>query len=200
MATIIAGRFAQQDQVEQAFEQLVQAGFAEERISSFFVNPPGQHDLHPGGGDHTLSTGAEHSPEGTTLGVAAGGTAGAVAGVAAAPFLGPVGVAAGALVGAHVGSLVGSLSKMDEADESAPVRHAGLLLAIAADGGDEQARAIDLLRSCGAVDIERAEGSIVDGDWVDFDPLAAPMLVDQPIQQPLPHTSAMQNQAGQQSS
>jgi hypothetical protein len=187
MATIIAGRFAQQEQVELAFEQLEQAGFTDERISSFFVTPPGQHDRYPIGGDHDISTGAEHSPEGTALGLFAGGTAGAVAGMAATPLLGPVGLMAGALVGAHVGSLVGSLSKMDEVEqETELVRHAGLLLAVATQSDDEQTRVIELLRSCGAIDIERAEGSIADGDWTDFDPLIAPALVDQVIAQPLP--------------
>jgi hypothetical protein len=198
MATIIAGRFAQQDQVEQAAAQLVQAGFNEDLLSSFFVTPPGQHDRYEMGGDHAISTGAEHSPHGTAVGAATGGTIGAVAGIAASPVLGPVGVAAGALVGAHVGSLVGSLSNMDEAEqEPERVRHAGMLLAVATVNEDEQSRAIELLRACGAVDIERSEGSIVDGDWVDFDPLLAPTLVDQPIEQPLSQAAAPQDRVGQ---
>jgi hypothetical protein len=197
MATIIAGRFTQQDQVEQASAQLAQAGFQEDLLSSFFVTPPGQHDRYEMGGDHAISTGAEHSPHGIVVGAATGGTIGAVAGIAASPLLGPVGVAAGALVGAHVGSLVGSLSNMDEADqEPERVRHAGMMLAVATGNEDELRRAIELLLSCGAVDIERAEGSIVDGDWVDFDPLVAPALVEQPDAQLLPTASAPQNQAG----
>jgi hypothetical protein len=36
------------------------------------------------------------------------------------------------------------------------------------------------LRAEGAVDIERAEGEWRDGDWVDFNPIAAPRLVDVP--------------------
>jgi hypothetical protein len=188
MATIIAGRFAQQDVLEQAAERLQQAGFADERISSFFVTPPGQHDKYPIGGDHDVSTGAEHSTQGTVLGAATGGTVGAVAGIAATPLLGPVGLVAGALVGAHVGSLVGSMSKMDEFDEEPErVRHAGLMLAVSTQDADEEARVAELLCSSGALDVERNEGSIVDGDWIDFDPLIAPTLVCQPeAQQPPP--------------
>ena len=38
-------------------------------------------------------------------------------------------------------------------------------------------RVIDALRAEGAADIERAEGEWRDGDWVDFNPVAAPQLV-----------------------
>jgi hypothetical protein len=44
------------------------------------------------------------------------------------------------------------------------------------DAGDE-ARALDVLRGLGAHHIERAEGTVVNGDWVDFDPLSKPVLL-----------------------
>ena len=51
MQTIIAGRFEQQDDSARAVEELAQAGFAREHISSFYLNPPGPHDTFPIGGD-----------------------------------------------------------------------------------------------------------------------------------------------------
>ena len=69
---------------------------------------------------------------------------------------------------------------MDEAEESPPIRHSGMVVAVEVMGGENEASAIDILRALGAVDIERAAGTIADGDWPDFDPLSAPQLVDRP--------------------
>lgn len=192
MSTIIAGRFQQQVQVDDTVEELVRAGFARDRISSFYVNPPGQHDDYPIGGDHAISPGAKESDKGVAMGAAAG----AAVGVAATPFLGPVGTVTGGLVGAHVGGLVGSLSRMKErgetgehgedAENALPVRHAGMMLAVAVDGQEAEDRAIHVLRSLGAIELERAEGSIDGGDWVDFDPTATPHLVGHAPEQTRP--------------
>ena len=113
-----------------------------------------------------------------------GAAAGAAVGVAATPFLGPVGTVTGGLLGAHVGGLVGSLSKMKEkgetgehgedADNAVPVRHSGLLLAVAVGEQDDEDHAINLLQSLGAIELERAQGTIENGDWTDFDPTATP--------------------------
>lgn len=187
MSNIIAGRFEQQAIVEQAREELLRAGFTDEEVAAFYVNPPGQHDLHPLGGDRFDSPGAEHSESGLARGSVAGGVAGAAVGAATVPVLGPVGPIVGALVGAHVGDLIGSLSQMDDDGDAAerhrvPVRKAGMLLAVAADDEEEEARAIDVLRTLNACEIERAQGKIVDGDWADFDPRVPPHLVDDTTQ------------------
>jgi len=184
MSTIIAGRFQQQASVEEAAEELVRAGFARECIASFFVNPPGQHDAYDFGGDHAESAGAHTSRKGVVKGAATG----AAVGVAATAFLGPVGAITGALLGAHVGGLVGSLSEMKErgetgehgedADNAMPVRKSGLMLAVSVS--DNEDHAIQVLRSLGADDIERAEGTIRDGDWTDFDPVSTPALIQPP--------------------
>lgn len=176
MANIIAGRFDEQAQVEHATAELVRAGFAPDHISSFYCGSAGRHDTTPIGGDQNISPGAEDSDKG----VAAGAAVGATVGIASAPLLGPVGPVAGGLLGAHLGSLVGSLSQMDEAEESPPIRHAGMVVAVEVMGGENETRAIDILRSLGALDIERATGTIADGDWSDFDPVSVPQLVDRP--------------------
>ncbi|HEU5436520.1 MAG TPA: hypothetical protein VFU95_08905, partial [Telluria sp.] len=105
MSTIIAGHFQLQDEVERARQQLLGAGFADERISGFFVNQPGQHDMTPIGGDNLLSPGAKETPEGVAQGAVAGGAVGAAVGAATTPVTGPLGAIVGGLVGAHVGSL-----------------------------------------------------------------------------------------------
>ena len=65
----------------------------------------------------------------------------------------------------------------EDADNAVPIRHSGLLLAIAVEDQDDEDHAVNLLRSMGLVEIERAEGTIENGDWVDFDPTATPHLL-----------------------
>ncbi len=173
MATIIAGRFAQQEQVQHAIAALQQAGAPTAQITSFYVNPPGQHDLYPVGGDRDESPGAEDVDKGSAAGIGAGGVAGAAAGAPA----GPLGAIVGGLVGAHVGSLFGSLSQTDEDKDIPPIRQAGMLVAVAVSTPDEERRAIDVLRQTGGTCLERAQGQIVDGDWGDFDPLSTPEFI-----------------------
>jgi hypothetical protein len=52
-----------------------------------------------------------------------------------------------------------------------------MLVAVAFDDPDLQARAVDLLRQLGAHHIERAQGNIVGGDWADFDPASRPDII-----------------------
>lgn len=184
MARIIAGRFQEQAETEHALDELLRVGFARDSISSFFLNPAGQHDAYPIGGDEAISPGAKESDKGAATGVAAG----AAAGVAATPLLGPLGPVTGGLVGAYVGGLVGGLSQMKERgdtgkhgedpENAAPVRKSGMFLAVAVDDEEHEDQAINLLRSLGAQDLERAEGTIANGDWSDFDPVSAPSLIN----------------------
>ena len=187
MHTIIAGRFQQQSEVQRALAEMLRAGFNEDQISAFYVNPPGMHDRYMIGGDRDKSPGAEESEEGTSKGMAAGGALGAAVGAVTTPVTGPLGAITGALVGAHLGNLAGTLGEMKddgERNESAasPLRHAGMLIAVSVPEPSKEPVAIDVLRSLGAADIERAEGTIVDGDWKDFDPVTPPTLVDYPAQ------------------
>lgn len=173
MTVIIAGRFAQQDQVQEAIVALQRAGAPSDQITSFYVNPPGQHDLYPIGGDRNESPGSEDSDKGTAAGLGAGGVIGGAAGAAA----GALGAITGALVGAHIGSLIGSLSVTDENKDIPPLRQAGMLVAVTATSEEEEEKAIATLRAAGATCLERAQGQIVNGDWTDFDPLSSPQFV-----------------------
>jgi hypothetical protein len=183
MSTIIAGHFQTQEEADAASSALGQAGFMQERVSTFYLSQAGQHDMTPIGGDNLHSPGAKETPTGVLQGSAAGGAVGAVVGAATAPLTGPAGPIVGSLVGAHVGSLF-SFTKMKEAGEGeqggrAPVeqRKAGMLVAVAFDEAGDESRAVDVLRRLGAVQIERARGNIVDGDWADFDASLPPEIV-----------------------
>ena len=66
MTTIISGNFQQQDQAQQAMAELQRAGFAIDQTTTFFVNPPGQHDRFPVGGsirDLTNRLAARRAPD-----------------------------------------------------------------------------------------------------------------------------------------
>lgn len=177
MARIIAGRFIEQARAEAAMEKLVQAGFARDQVTSFFVNSPGKHDTYAIGGDEDVSPGAE----GGGMGAAAGAVGGGAAGAAAGAFLGPAGALAGAAVGAYVGSMQGALGNMEgkAGDDDNPqlvaepeTRSAGMMVAAAMPEASSDALAIQVLRTAGAADLERGSGTITGGDWVDFDPLS----------------------------
>ena len=181
MTMIIAGHLPLQDQIADARIALLAAGFAAERISSFYVNPPGQHDMYELGGDHDKSPGAQDSDEGVLRGGATGAVAGAVIGGATIAVTGPLGPVVGALVGAHVGSLY-SLASMKEAGEPeadggnlTPPRKSGMMIAVAVADAGQQRAALDVLRRLGAEGIERAEGDIAGGDWRDFNPNSLPV-------------------------
>lgn len=184
MTKIIAGRFDLQDEVTRAVAELERAGFHNANISSFYFNPPGMHSQTPIGGDQDESPGAEDATKGLAAGTTAGGAVGVAVGAATTPVVGPLGPVLGGLVGAHVGNLVGSASQMKEEDQTEaehghqrPRRGAGMMVAVAVGDASQQDSAIKALRTCGAQDIEVAEGTIENGDWNDFDPVTEPNLV-----------------------
>lgn len=196
MATIIAGRFEQQTDSTHTIDALLDAGFRREHIASFFLNPAGQHATYELGGDHDRSAGARTSGKG----IAAGVVAGAAAGMAVTPVLGPLGPVAGGLLGAHLGGLIGGLSQMrdqgdvgpnaEDPENALPLRHAGMYVAIATTDDESVDRAVDMLTTLGATDLEHAEGTITNGDWVDFDPSVPPTQYGSPPPRSTPGTPA----------
>jgi hypothetical protein len=183
MSIIIAGHFQTQDEIDQARAELENAGFAPEKISGFFLNPPGQHDMTPIGGDFVESPGATEASLGVIEGAATGSAIGIAVGAVTSPVTGLAGPIVGGLVGAHVGSLY-SLHKMKEAGEPEAgggnliePRKPGLLVAVELADPSDQGRALDVLHQLRANHVEVAEGSIIDGDWIDFDPLSNPVII-----------------------
>jgi uncharacterized membrane protein len=178
MSMLIVGRYAQQGEAENAARQLTQAGFSPAEMSLFYVTPQGQHGLFPLGGDEDESPGTEEAKPGAARGAVGGAGAGALVGAAAIPFLGPAAAAAGAAVGAYTGSLVGALKNMEDREGNAgdaegelEPRRAGVMLAVVAVTSAERTRAIEILREH-AEEVEEAEGTLRNGEWLDFDPRA----------------------------
>ena len=56
----------------------------------------------------------------------------------------------------------------------------GICVAVRALEFAKRVEAVNALRAKGAQDIERADGTWQDGQWIDFDPLKPPLLVDLP--------------------
>jgi hypothetical protein len=56
----------------------------------------------------------------------------------------------------------------------------GIFVAVRAVEFAKRVAAVNVLRAKGAQDIERADGTWQAGQWIDFDPLKPPLLVDLP--------------------
>ncbi|MEO8938487.1 MAG: hypothetical protein ABI277_05860 [Burkholderiaceae bacterium] len=182
MTQIIAGRFQTSEQTDQAVHALVARSVARDRISVFYVTPPGQHDATPVGGDDVESPGLERAERGAGTGAAIGvgaGVAGALIGATAglaAPMVAIAGLGAAA-AGAYSGAFAGAMhASMDPGADQ--IRHAGMMVAVDAGAVDATLDVAAALRDAGAVDIESAEGTWTDGTWEDFDPTRPPQLVD----------------------
>lgn len=180
MATIIAGGFDVFSKTQAAIGRLRAAGVEEENLCEFRVNPPGEHDRLPMGGDHHESAGAHTTAGGASAGLATGAVGGAILGAGAIPLMGPAGILAGAAAGAYAGSLVGGMKRTEH--EAQPdhtdVRPAEALVAVNIDGGVVTAEeVIRIFEECGAHQVERAEGTWVDGAWADFDAVSPPQLI-----------------------
>jgi hypothetical protein len=180
MDTIIAGNFQTSVQADKARVALLEAGFAGGDISVYHNNPPGQHGTFPIGGDE------HHDPESkkAAAGAAAGGLAGAVAGAGIGGVAGgALGAVAGAGVGAYAGSFGGAMRKLggdgEEDDGALPAqrRPAGIMVAVRIGEEDMRDTAILKMSEQAPVAIEEAEGTWEDGEWADFDPVAAPRIV-----------------------
>lgn len=180
MATIIAGGFDVYSKTQAAVRRLRDAGVTRDNLCEFRVNPPGEHDQTPIGGDRNESPGAKHAEKGAGRGVAIGAAIGTAAGVAATPLLGPAGIVAGAGAGGYAGSLVGSLNEVSDEAQPDPedVRPAEAMVAVNVDGAGMSAEeVVRIFEECGARQVERAEGIWADGEWRDFDPVSPPQLV-----------------------
>jgi S-formylglutathione hydrolase FrmB len=182
MSLIVAARFTTFPAAEDAAQKIFNAGFVEEDVTLFFVNPRGQHARYPIGGDVGTDAGAREAPKGAGMGVTIGAVAGAVVGVAIfAAFAAPIIVsliAAG--VGAYVGSLVGAMARTREGGMVGhhlpfhqEMRDSGVLVAVHVSP-DNQFDAARVLREAGGLAIERASGRWQQGRWADFDPLKTP--------------------------
>lgn len=183
MAKLITGRFDDAEEMKRALQGLAEAGFARSEYGTFYVAPPGQHDIFPIGGDAYRDAGTEDSAKGAATGAALGGAAGLAVGAAAAIAMPVAGIAvalAGTGVGAYVGSLMGAMSSARDADtaESTPKEpvetQGGVRIAVNVARAGTEGQAREILRRSGAEDIVAAEGEWHDRQWKDFDPRVPP--------------------------
>ncbi|SIT47510.1 conserved hypothetical protein [Paraburkholderia piptadeniae] len=186
MSLIVAARFTTFPAGEAAAERLFRAGFVEEDVSLFFVNPRGQHARYPFGGDQNTDAASVDAPKGAGGGVTIGAVIGAIVGVGifmafSAPVLVSV-IAAGA--GAFIGSLIGAMYRTRDTGKNMRPEHvhyeqrdSGVLLAVHVTP-ETQEQAAQVLRDAGGASIERATGRWQQGRWADFDPTRLP----QPVQ------------------
>lgn len=187
MNMLIVGRFHQLSDAEITSRELWRAGFLPQDMGLVYVNPHGQHATHPVGGDEDESPGTHAASSGAVRGAVGGAGAGTLLGAATLPALGPAGPLLGAAVGAYAGALVGALKNMEEPDgrqdpvdapgqpETVP-HQPGVLLAVAAATPAQRDSAIEIMGAA-AQEVEEAEGTLRDGDWVDFDPLVAGKVI-----------------------
>ena len=178
MTDIVAGRLDQQAEAQAAVDRLLQHGFGRGDVSSFFVNPPGQHARYPIGGDRGASPGAKGAGRGAIIGAVIGAVLGLVFGIAAVHAYGYASAIAGAVAGAYLGMLAGALARLQDRPAwgrgSPEVRPSGIMVAAHTPTPSSREEAVRTLRSSGAVDVEAAEGDWEDGQWTDFDPTMPP--------------------------
>lgn len=184
MSSIIAGRFQTFGQAEGAVQALIDANINPEDMSVFCVNPPGQHDATPIGGDHiNADPEAGEITNDAVSGAAAGGAIGLAVGLAAAvPVVGAAVAVAAVGVGAYTGSFAGGLSGVGASDHPTPApRRAGVLLAVRSEDDQATQRASVVLSAQGAEDMEMADGTRHEGKWIDFDPVTPPRFISAPL-------------------
>ncbi len=180
MSLIVAGRFDTFAEAQKAAKYLFAEGFAQEDVTLFFVNPPGQHHLRAGGGDRSVDPDSKKVYKGARMGLLLGATVGASMGamlctVFKLPLLITV---IAASVGAYLGSLIGAMIRTHDSEHgpiSSSMHQSGVLIAIHVTP-DNQAEALAVLRKTKAKDIERANGRWQHGQWSNFDPLKKPSL------------------------
>jgi len=192
MARIIAARFETEQNAERAASALAQAGIRPDKLARFEVLPPGQHAMYPIGADAAHDRGTRKSPRGALTGILCGIAAGALLGwlIAEAlvtqikPDLIILGTIAGAAGGAYIGSLIGALVKTRRpnpamASREEPVsRKSGPLVAAEVDEHPQQfSAACGVFVGIDAFEIEEADGTIRDGNRVDFDPRLPPRVI-----------------------
>ncbi len=182
MTDIVAGRFDQQGEAQAAVERLLRHGFGRDDVSSFFVNPPGQHAKFALGGDRNVSPGARGAGLAAIGGAILGGVLGFIFGMAASHVFGLVATITGMVAGAYLGMLAGALARLQDRAAArqrgdAPVRRGGIMVAAHTPTPTSRDEAMRTLKSSGAIDVEEAEGDWHDGRWADFDPTAPPSRV-----------------------
>jgi hypothetical protein len=179
MARIVAGRFDSTLDADAALASLAREGFSDKEVDSFYVGPPGQHDMTPVGGDSPhASAGSRQAGWAGAIGAVIGGLIGAAAGWVVSAEYGVVAILLAAGLGAYIGSFAGAMARVrggrkGEGTVEHPVEPlGGRMIAVNVDRAGTESRAVAILRQHRARNIGRAQGDWRDGSWRDFDPRA----------------------------
>ena len=177
---VVAGHFRTFETSRTAIGRLIaEAGIDSGRIALFYRSPDGHHVPveHPDvdGSRAAPDVEARGAGRGAARGASLGAVIGAAAGVAATPLAGPLSPGIGAVLGAYAGSLAGALQGVSgpasfpgSSPPSGVLVHGGPIVAIQI--ADEGEHVVDLLLQSGAIGIVRCDGTIVGGEWMDYDP------------------------------
>ena len=173
MENIIAARFQTDEDAKAAaasFTDLV----GKDDLCIFFNNQPGAHDSDK----DASSTGDHGAAKGAATGAASGSiVAGTIGTLAGGPAVGAVAAAVGGYTGSLAGTAGGLPDQGEATNRGAHPRQAGMMLAVRISNTGSSSQVIERLRRHGAIDIERAQGKWLNGDWVDFDPATPPQRV-----------------------
>jgi hypothetical protein len=195
MAKTVVGSFDDFEEAQRVAAALEAAGFSRSDISIMGNNSGGRHA--PGTSSSTTDTAkaAESTASGAGTGAVAGAVIGGGAGLAASlmglaiPGVGPIlaagpiaAVLAGAGVGAVAGGVIGALTHVGVSEDDAhyyaeAVRRGGALVTLSADDTRAE-QAAEIMRSHGAIDIERRAENWRQSGWQRFDDGAAPLTTE----------------------
>jgi uncharacterized membrane protein len=195
MAKTIVGSFDTLEEARQVMTELQNKGFSQNDISIIANNATGQYATEGTGSADAPATMSD-TGSGAASGAAAGGLLGGAAGLIvglmglAIPGIGPIVAAgplaatlAGAGVGAVAGGLIGGLTGAGVPEEEAhvyaeAVRRGGALVTVRAEDARAE-EAAGIMRSCGAVDIDRRAEMWRGEGWQRHDPSAEPYSAEQ---------------------
>jgi len=189
MAKTVVGLFDTLNEAQSVVQQLIDAGFDRNEISILANDARGEFTRANAVGE-TSST-AEGAGAGAVGGGVLGGVLGLLVGIGALaiPGIGPVlaagplaaalgtagastlvGAGIGAAAGGVIGALVGAgIPEEDASFYAEGVRRGGTLVMVKT-ADDTSQRAYDLMRSAGAVDIDKRSGDLRSTGWTGFNP------------------------------
>lgn len=179
MTTLISGVFPRAEQARHALNDLHAAGFSADSTTSFPAASPHREADRAPEVEQGQPVDADPAAAAAMSGALIGGAVGTTVGLATLPVLGPAAVVAGVGVGAYVGSLYGALGQLGEVEpqeqgaNSQPIPSTQDLptqVAVSAREATEQNTAIRIMREHGATGINHAEGTMLDGRWIDRSP------------------------------
>lgn len=179
MSMLIRGEFRREEQANHALADLRAAGLSADFTTPSPVEGPtdARDREHEGGQGQPAAD--DPAVGGAMSGALIGSAVGTTVGLVTLPVLGPAAVVAGVGVGAYVGSLYGALNQLGEVEPPNAGAHPDPIessqdhprqISVSTPDITEQQTAIRIMREHGATGVNRAEGAMLDGRWIDSPP------------------------------